>query len=139
MSHTSLQDSRAISEHVNAINAHRTNRATAAANFIVAMVVALLLSALVINFALPCEGASLCLAAVVPTHRNWAQRMVDRYQAWRLRYHIGIAAKDLHYQEEQLLIARWECEHLPLQLKVTREHITALEHQLRALGAPVEA
>lgn len=132
-----------LSNVINGLNAHRMasvqNRVHAFLGLLLAVAIAVGGAFALIHFGTPCEGADLCLAAVAPTHRNWMQRMVDRYQAWRLRYHIGIAAKDLHYQEEQLTIARWECEHLPLQLKVTRDHIEALENQLRALGAPVEA
>jgi len=132
-----------LSNAINGLNAHRMasvqNRVHAFLGLLLAVAIAVGGAFALIHFGTPCEGADLCLAAVVPTHRNWMQRMVDRYQAWRLRYHIGIAAQDLLDQKEQLLIARWECEQLPLQLQVTQDHINMLETQLRALGAQVEA
>jgi hypothetical protein len=136
---TTLQDSRVLAAGINALNARRAQRAEAAAGFIVAFVVALLLALALVHWAMPCEGASLCLAAVVPTQRSWQQRLLDKYEAWRLRYAIRCAQQDLVYQEEQLQIARWECEQLPQQQRVTQAHVEALQQQLRALGAHVGA
>lgn len=134
MSHVTLQDSRDISDHVNALNTHRTNRATAAADFVVALVVAMLGTLAIIHFALPCEGASLCLLAAVPTQRNWLQRLLDKFESWRLMRAIRSAQLDLQWQYENLEIARWECDHIPQQQKLTRAHIDQLEARLYALG-----
>ena len=136
---TTLEDSRTLADGVNALNQQRTSRAEAAAKFIVYLVIGVLGGLALAHYATPCEGFSLCLAAVVPTHRNWLQRLADRYEAWRLYAAIKHAQQDLAWQYEQLEIAQWECQQIPQQQKVTRAHIDSLQAKLRALGAPVEA
>jgi len=132
---TTATNSRAIADAINTINAKRTSRAEAAANFIVFFTMALLGAMALVAYITPCAEASLCLAAVVPTHRNWGQRLLDAYQAWRLRWHIRCAQQDMAHMEEMVQMARWECEHIPLQQKVTADHIAQLHHQLQGLGA----
>lgn len=107
--------------------------------WLAAVFIALGLSYALICFATPCEGASLCMAAVLPTQRSWLQRLVLDFQAWRLRSAIRSARHELASQYEHLEMAQWECEHLPLQLNVTRGHIDNLVHQLSLVEGTAEA
>ena len=131
-------DTHELSAVVNALNAHRMGaverRVHAFLGVLLAIAVALVGAFALIHFSTPCEGASLCLAAVVPTRRGWVQRLVDSLAQWRLRYYIRSAEQDLAYQHQQLEIAQWECEALPRQMAVTRGYIDQLEAELRGFG-----
>lgn len=135
-----LADSQALSSALNGANAEAMARVDRKVNAFMGLMVAIAVGVAgafaLIHFGTPCEGASLCMATVVPTQRSWLQRLVLDLQSWRLRLQIRAAQQDLAYQHEALDIARWECQHLPRQMAVTRAHIDRLANQIDALEAP---
>ncbi len=127
------QESNGLAAHINAVNARRTARAEAAVNFLVALVIGLIMAVALLHWATPCADATMCLAAVTPTLRSPVQRLLDWFAMWRLRWHIRNAQQALAWQHEQADLARWELDHLPRAMAVTRGHIDMLEAQLQAL------
>ena len=128
-----------LCEAVNELNAHRMQavqrRVHAFLGLLLAVAVGLGMAFAIMHFGLPCEGAALC-AAVLPTQRNWLERIALDLQRWRLLRHIRTAQQDLRFQAEALELAQWECHHIPKQMEVTQGHIDQLCSQMDALDAP---
>lgn len=129
-----------LSAAVNEFNARRMavvqRRVHAFLGLMLALAAGIVGAFALIHFGTPCEGASLCMAAIIPTRRSWLQRLVLDVQSWRLRWQVRAAQQDLVYQHEALELARWECDHLPKQMAITRAHIDRLADQIDALEAP---
>lgn len=133
-------DTMDVCQFANQLNAGRIanaeRRVHAFLGLLLAVAVAVGLAFAIIHFSLPCEGASLCMAAVLPTQRSWLQRLTLDLQRWRLLRQIRFAQQDLAYQNESLELDHWESEHLPKQMEVTQGHIDQLCKQMDALDAP---
>jgi hypothetical protein len=131
-----------LCQAVNELNARRMaavqRRVHAFLGLLLAIAVGLALAFALIHLSTLCKGASLCMFAVLPTQRNWLQRLVLDLQRWRLLRQLRHAQQDLVFQRESLDLATWECKHLPRQLAVTRAHIDGLMSKMDALAAPAE-
>ena len=83
-------------DEINTRNAHTTTRADAAAAFVVALIVGILGAMLLVHYLLPCDGAALCMAAIItPTRIPPLQRLSIALRAWRLRMRITSLEFDL--------------------------------------------
>lgn len=101
--HLPAADSHALAQGVNLLNAKRTARADAAAGFVVLLIIGILLACALVHFLTPCEGASLCMAAVItPTRIGLLQRLRLQLRAWRLRWRLADVQNTLDIVEEDL-------------------------------------
>lgn len=121
---TSLEDSRALADAVNALNARRASRAEAAANFVVVLVVALLLAAAVLHFLTPCHGAELCGAALLPRRgTTWWRRLYMPMRAAYLRMLMRSCVADIWHHQQTAELA-------PVLEAMARQRLDELRVQL---------
>ena len=121
-------ESHALAQRVNLLNARRTERAEAAADFVVIIVVGILLACALVHFATPCEGATLCMAAVItPTRTSLWRRLRMQLRAWRLRWKLSDVQATLAYVEEDLA-----------ELPDVRRHLRRQRDTLAACLADIE-
>jgi len=119
---------------VNALNYSRGRRAEAAADFLVAIVIAALGIAALLHFALPCnpEGA-LCMAAVLHTRTPWPQRLLGSLHAAWLRHRIASARQEIKHMEEVIYMAHAELAYLPPRIAAHEAWITGQQATLQRL------
>jgi len=113
-----LQDAQRLADGINQLNAQRTHRAEAGAQFVVVLVVGILGGLALLHFLTPCEAAALCGMTAIPTRPNWAQRLgAAAHVAW-LRWRVRAAQQDIMQMEQAIDQAQAEMIYLPEQIKL---------------------
>lgn len=97
-----------IARGINAINAQRTSRAESAAEFLVAMVIAIIGALALLHWATPCDAGTLCAggATLIPTRGETRLQMLLRpFRRWYLRVQLRAAEGDVAFHEETINLA----------------------------------
>ena len=90
--HIPIEDARYAAQRINEINAKRTARAESAAGFVAVLVIGILAALALVHFLTPCEGATLCMAAVItPTRSGAARGFMRMLERWQVRMSLADA------------------------------------------------
>lgn len=89
MNRVDVKTSNEIAKFVNAVNAERISASHRRLGVALALLVAVLATLALLQWAEPCEGAALCAALITPTRSGWWRRLMLRLEAWRLRVSLA--------------------------------------------------
>ena len=132
-------ESHAIARAINHRNVRASRRADAAAAFVVVLVVAILGTLALVHFMTPCNAATLCMAAAIPTQRGWLERATRAWRCYYLRSRIASALADIQAMENVLQMAQQELDFIPDQIQAHRVWIDAHMAELDSIELDTRA
>ncbi len=126
-------DAHYAAERLNDMNARRTRPVEAAANFVGALVLAILAALALLHWLTPCAEAALCMAAVInPTRSGPAGAVLRMLERWRLR--LALADAEMALDRVQT-----DIQTLPLVEDELRRNIDTMRVQLATLQPAAKA
>lgn len=131
-----VHESNELAQAINARNARRAHQADAALGFVVALVVGILGAAALVHYLTPCDAATLCAGAVIPTRPGLRLRAAQWLRTVYLRFRIRAALADVAGMQQVVDQAQQELDYLPRQIDAHKAWIDLHMAELDALERP---